>query len=864
MQPVTITLNGHEVSGYSGMTILELARESGIYIPTLCHDTHLSPVGACRVCLVEDEQSGRLVASCAIEIMPGMVINTESPRVIEHRKTIIKLMLASHPDTCLVCDKGNLCQLREIAADLGIGLIDFERIPKAATIEEVNPFIERDLSKCILCAKCIRACQELVVEGAVDYFQRGFITKPATLNDSPLEDSECTFCGTCVAMCPTGALMEKDRTYTGTSNTTVTTTCPYCGCGCSVRLEVKDNQLLRVTPGEENEINKGALCVKGSYGLGFIHAPDRLTKPLVRSDGDLEQVSWEKALATVAAEFKQIKNEYGPDSLAVLGSPRCTNEENYLLQRFARCVLGTNNIDNGGRLYKIIEPVIPGSEVNPIDAIEGSEVLIVIGADPTSSAPIIGYAIKRAVKSKGAKLILIDPRRTGLTSFTHLWLRPRIGTDTALLNSLAKVITDENLLDRDSIIQNKDNYEEWIKVLEKYSPDNVEAITGVSIEAILNAARVYATANQSTIIYGTGITQQTDGADTLKALSNLAVLTSTTEHTKSSIHALQRDCNSQGACDMGALPDFLPGYLSTTDTNVRTRFEKLWNVELPARSGLTVLEIIEQARKGNIKGMWIIGENPVLSFPNRQMVTEALSALDFLVVQDMFLTETAELANVVLPAVSFAEKGGTFTGFGGMINKVRMAINPIGESLPDWEIVLKLAESMKQPLPFSSLQQVSDEMRKVVLLDQKSQLSNKATGFLTVDYNPEKDDNKDGYPFTLLTGTTRYHHGSGTRSSRAWRLKKHSPLPLLEISESDAATLKINNGDTVSIASPANELSLPISITTTVPEGVLYIPSSFPEISVNRMFDSTLQPVTKMPSFKACKVRIERAKANDE
>src|SRR3990170_1373580 len=354
LQPVTITLDGREVSGHSGMTILELARESGIDIPTLCYDPHLTSIGACRICLVENEQTGVLVASCVTPIASGMIINTHSPRVIEHRKNIVKLLLASHPDSCLVCDKGNRCQLRQLASDMGIGLMEFQRIPQMASIEEVNPFIERDLSKCILCAKCIRACQELVVEGAIDYYQRGFANKPATLNNLPLEESECTFCGTCVALCPTGALTEKERSYRGTTKTTVQTTCPFCGCGCCISLEVKDNHIVRVLPVEEdvvypvrnssgalnpaaeqrgsisNGVNQGTLCVRGSYGCDFIHSPDRLTKPLVKMNGGFEDVAWEKVLELVAREFNRIKAEHGPDSLAVLGSPRGTNEENYL------------------------------------------------------------------------------------------------------------------------------------------------------------------------------------------------------------------------------------------------------------------------------------------------------------------------------------------------------------------------------------------------------------------------------------------------------------------------------------------------------------------------------------------------------
>ncbi|MCJ7791567.1 MAG: formate dehydrogenase subunit alpha [Dehalococcoidia bacterium] len=882
LQPITITLDGREVSGYLGMTILELAKESGVEIPTLCHDNHLPPAGACRVCLVENEQSGALLASCVTPIASGMVINTHSPRVIERRKIIVKLMLTSHPDSCLVCDKGNRCQLRQIASDLGIGLVELQRIPHMASIEEVNPFLERDLSKCILCAKCIRACQELVVEGAIDYFQRGFMTIPATLNNLPLENSECTFCGTCVALCPTGALMEKDRTYGGTTKATTETTCPFCGCGCSICLEVKDNQVVRVIPGKEDPVNHGALCVRGSYGCDFVNSSDRLTKPLVKKDNTFEEVSWEEALGQVATGFKRVKDERGSDSLAVLGSSKCTNEDNYVLQRFARCVLGTNNIDNGSRLYNSATRTGLGSSIgfpgttNYLGALGQSEVIIVIGANPDSSAPVVGYAIKRAVKYKNAKLILIDPRQTKLSSFAYLWLRPNVGTDVALLNSLAKVIIDEGLLDDEYVARKTDNFEALTKALEQYSLEYAEAITGIPAEEIRTVARLYGKATQPAIVYGTGVTQQRGGTDSVRAIANLAVLTGHIE--RGGIYALQRENNGQGACDMGVLPDFLPGYQNVADTQDRGKFEERWGVSLPTEAGLTALEIMEQAKKGKIKGMYIVGENPCLSFPHSGLITKALASLDFLVVQDMFLTETAKLANVVLPAASFAEKEGTFTNFEGRVNKVRKAIEPIGESLPDWEIVVRLADKMDYPLPFSSLQDVMSEIEELVPSyeaytdsGRQDELAYGETGrtygrqllkgfarFSPIEYTPQAGKRKSDYPFTLLTGTTLYHFGTGNRSSRAWRLRKFSPQSFVEIGETDAQKLGVSHGDKVSVISPVSKLTTIARIVDGLPEGTLFMPVSFPETPVNELFDIVLNPETKAPSLKACSVRIEK------
>ena len=889
MDTVTITLNGHEISGYPGMTILDLARESGTDIPTLCHDPLLTPVGACRLCLVEDENRGALLASCVTPIASGMVINTASPRVLERRKTIVQLMLASHPDSCLVCDKGNRCDLRKIAADIGIGQLLFQKIPQGATIEEVNPFIERDLSKCILCAKCIRADQELVVEGALDYIDRGFAAKPATLYDQPLEKSECTFCGTCVELCPTGALMEKDRPYRATARKSVDTVCPFCGCGCSISLEVKGNRLMRARPGKGGSVNQGMLCVGGSYGFDFIHSPERLSSPLLKVEGNFEEVTWERALEAVAEGFGRVKEASGPNSLAVLGSSKCTNEENYLLQRFARSVLGTNNIDNGSRLYSSAGLVGLGASIgypgstNPLSDIEQSEVILVIGADPTSSAPVVGYAIKRAVRQKGAKLLLIDPRQTKLSWFAHIWLRPKVSTDIALINALSKVIVDDGLLDDEYVSRRTDNFDAFADGLREYTPEQVEAITSVPKEDIRQAARLFAGANHASIVYGNGITQSISGSDTVAALAYLAMLTGKVGHTSGGIYALQKDCNAQGACDMGALPEFLPGYQSTGDYQARTRFEECWKTSIPADPGLTAVEMIQQAKQGNVKAMYIIGENPAMNFPDS---TDALDALEFLVVQDMFLTPTVQRANVILPAASFAEKEGTFTNFEGRVQRVRMAIEPRGGSLADWEIILRVAQQMGCPMPYSLIQQIMEEIEDLVPQYpgtgfegagvsatarnefgvasmgtkrlSRGQFPNGFDRFTPVRYVPSSDVSHDGYPFTLLLGSSLYQFGGGLRSSRSSRLRKFSAGSCVEICESDARQQGINNGSEVKVVSGHGEVVAVAKVSETVSQGMLFMPMSPSSSPAADLFSIALDPQSKTPSLKACAVRLER------
>lgn len=883
MQPVTLTINTQEVSGHPGMTILELARESGINIPTICHHSKLTPIGACRFCLVENEQNGALLASCVTPIAPGMIINTESPRVLEHRKMILKLILASHPDSCLVCDKGNQCQLRQLAADLGIGLIELDRIPQPAVTEEVNPFIVRDMSKCILCARCIRACQELVIEGAFDYFGRGFKAKPATLNNSPLEYSECTFCGTCVALCPTGALMEKEALYRGAIGNTVQTTCPYCGCGCSISLEIKDNQVARVKPAFEEQDNQEALCVKGSYGCDFIHSPKRLSKPLIKVNGDFKEATWEEALTMAAGAFEKIKEEHGADSLAVIGSANCTNEENYLLQLFARGVLGTNNIDNGSSLYynttlRAFSDTFgfPGI-TQSLKNLEQAEVILLIGANPEASAPLVSYQIKRAVKLRGAKLIVIDPRRTKLTFFADCWLQPRVGTDLALLNCLAKVIIEENLIDREFVARKTDKFQLLAEALSNYPLETGEAVTGVGVEQMRYAARLYAAAGKAAIVYGTGITQQELGVENVKALINLTLLTGNTWRKGGGLHALQRDCNAQGACDMGALPDFLPGYQHVGEAEARNIFEARWDVLLPARPGAGALEIIKQSGEGKIKGLYIAGENPLAGFPQAALVKEALASLDFLVVQDLFLTETAKLAKVVLPAAGFAEKEGTFTNLEGKVQTIHKAIDPVGESRPDWEIILQLAEAMKKPLPFSSLQQVMDEIRELVPLyrnerdvdsPEEQELWNTRFDyklplksfpcFSLAEYSPPAKASDDSYPYILLAETSLYHSGSGVRSANSRRLSKFSPSIKVRINEADAQKMGLRSGDQVRVVSPEGQLQAVAEIVGSLPEGTATLPRSAAEHSISGLFSFLPETPANTSARKTCYVRIER------
>ena len=885
MQAVTLTINQQEVSGPPGMTILELARESGIDIPTLCHHASLNPIGACRICLVENESNGALLASCVTAIAPGMIINTKSPRVLEHRRMILKLMLASHPDSCLVCDKGNRCELRQLAAEMGLGFIDLDRIPQPAVTEEVNPFLVRDMSKCILCARCIRACQELVVEGALDYYGRGFRTTPATLFQLPLEESECTFCGTCVALCPTGALIEQEPLYRGSTGTAVESTCPYCSCGCSISLEVKDNRVARVVPGKE-ENGPETLCVRGSYGCDFIHSPERLTRPLVKKEGHFKETSWGEALAIIAESLGRIKKEHGPESLAFLGSVNCTNEENYLFQRFARTVLETNNLDNGSSLYHAaarrgFSEAIGFPGINyPLEDLSCTDLIMVIGADPGSTAPLLNYEIKRAVKLRGAQLILVDPRKTSLAFLADCRLRPAAGTDLALLMGMAGVIVDEDLTDREFIARKTEGYRELLQSMNGLSLEKVAGITGISPEEIVQAARLYAAADKSAIIFGTGIMQQACGTENVKALLNLALLTGHIWRKGGGIRALLRECNAQGACDMGALPDYLPGHLHVEEPSARKKFEERWQGKLPATPGWGVLQMMEQAAKGKLKGMYIAGENPPASFPGSARAEEALGSLDFLAVQDLFMTETARLADVVLPAASFAEKDGTFTSLEGKMRKLRKAVEPPGESRPDWKIILELAAAMKLPLPFTSLEQVQKELEELISFcnydwgeenpqekpfwETRNDLRlplKRFPRFSPVEFTPPEPAGRG--EFILLAESSLFHAGSGSRSARSGRLGRFSDAVMVKINQSDAGKLGLAPGERVEVISEAGRLPALVEYSDELPVGVVSLPRSRSDCPAAVLFSSLPEQPALSSALKRCYVRIERSESDE-
>lgn len=880
MDTIAITLNGTPVSGRPGMTILELAQEVGVKIPTLCHDPSLKPVGACRVCLVEEEKSARLLASCVTPIVSGMVINTESPAVIENRKVIVKLMMASHPESCLLCDKGNRCQLRRIAADLGIGTVNYYPMPHFTVTQEVNPFIQRDLSKCILCGKCIRADQELVVVGALDYMHRGFDARPATVFDGPLETSECTFCGTCVTVCPTGALFERGKRHLGTIGVRTPSVCSYCGCGCNIYLEVHENRLISVQSRGVQDLNGRTLCVKGHYGFDYVHHPDRLRSPMIRKDGSLKEVGWDEALDYVADGLRRCHSGYGPDGIAFLGSSKCTNEENYLFQKMARVIFGTNNVDNGARILSgpSLEVLPLGAMTNPLRDLESSDVILVLGSNPSASHPVASYWIKRAVRNKGARLIVVDPRKPDLASMASVWVPVRPCMDGLLLHAIFKALIDSGAVERNPLLQEIGGLADLRESLASLSRGNVEERTGCPPSLLDSITDILLQARSPAIVYGHGITRQANATEAIRAMLNLALLKGSLGKEGGGIYPLDKENNGQGAWDMGSRPDCLPGHQPLDDETVLQGLAARWRSTIPGKVGLKAVEMIQQAQMGRVKAMYVMGENPIRAFPDAPTVRSALSSMEFLVVQDLFLTETAALAHAVLPACSFVEKSGSFTNIERRVQSIHESIEPLPQSVPDWKILCWLSKRLGYPMDYDSAAAIMDEIRTVVpqyggISSEKLKkggmfqpcpdggstgevrLSISGWGAQKLRFSParlDETESEQGKGFALLRGSTLYHFSGGTRSTRSSRLNAMKAGGGLEMNPHDAQELRLVNGDSVRVFNNRAEVSMIIKVNGSLPRGVVF--SAYFDQGVSALF--SLAPDGS--GMNLCSVQIEK------
>jgi formate dehydrogenase alpha subunit len=901
---IKLTINGREIIARKGVTVLEAALGAGVYIPTLCYDPDLKPYGGCRLCVVEIEGIRALASACTTPATDGMVVHTETPRVNQSRRITMELIIVNHHGDCLACIKNQQCELLKIAQYLGMERDHIDRLRKdtqVIPIDASHPLFIRDLNKCILCAKCVRACHDVVCHDAIDIAFRGNSATIATFGDKPIIESICKSCGECVDRCPTGALVPK---YEKIPAKEIKTICPYCGVGCSLYLGVRDNRIVSVRGARDGSVNRGSLCVKGRWGYDFINHPDRLTTPLIKKNGELKEASWDEALELVAKKLRG----YASHEIGVVTSAKCTNEENYVMQKFARAVLGTNNVDHCARLCHaptvagLAQSFGSGAMTNSIREISDAACVLAIGTNTTDDHPIIGCEVKRAVKN-GGKLIVANPREIDLCRVASLWLQHNPGTDVALLMGMMRVIVDEKLFDAAFIKDRCENFDAFRASLEDFALDFVEQVTKVPRDKIVEAARIFATHSPATILYGMGITQHSHGTDNVLATANLAMLTGNIGKPSTGVNPLRGQNNVQGACDMGALPNVYPGYQAVSDPAIREKFETVWGCSLPPSlkekfgitwacslplsPGLTLVEMLEAAYHKELKALYLVGENPALSDPDAQHVREALARLEFFVVQDIFLSETARFAHVVLPAASFAEKDGTFTNTERRVQRVRKAIEPIGDSKPDWWIICQVAQRLgAKGFDYSHPSDIMEEIRNLTpsyggisyqrlekgglqwpcpsddhpgtpILHMNSFVRGKGR-FIPLKYVPPGELPDKEYPLILTTGRSLYHFHTGTMTRKVSGLNILESEGVVEISPKDASQLGIVQGDKVKISSRRGEITAKARVTEALPSGLVFMTFHFAESAANILTNSKLDPISKIPEFKVSAVKVQK------
>jgi len=892
---VRLTIDGRTVEATAGENVLAVARRNGFDIPGLCHHDRLTPTGGCRLCLVKVDGRHGTTTACTLQAADGLAITAFDEDLEADRRSLIELLLAEHNCDCVVCEAAGRCELQDLAYRYGLdNRTRRYTLPERALpdVDESSPVLVYDPSKCILCERCVKACDEIQGKEILSYAYRG-LDAVVTAGPAGWEGSACDGCGECVQLCPTGAIREKldVRPPRAWEMEPVRTTCSYCGVGCQLDLWVHEGRIVNVT-GSDAIPNFGSTCVKGRFGHDYIQASDRLTTPLIRRDGAFVEASWDEALDLVASRLSAAKAEHGPDAIGGLSSATCTNEENYLFQKLMRAAIGTNNVDHCARLCHastvagLAAAFGSGAMTNSIAELEHAECLLVTGSNTTETHPVIANLIKRAVRYHGAKLIVVDPRQIDLVRYADLWLRQRNGTDVAWINGMMSVILREGLQDDAFIADRTEGFEDLRSVLYGSTLEEAAQVSGIPAEQLAEAARMYAHADKASIVYSMGITQHTHGTDNVLSLANLAMLTGSIGKASSGVNPLRGQNNVQGACDLGALPNVYPGYQKVTDNDVQAKFEAAWGAVPRPEVGLTIVEMMHAAADGRLKAMLVMGENPMISDPNLNHVEEALKALDFLVVQDLFLTETARLADVVLPAASFAETSGTFTNTERRVLLVNRAIDPPGDARPDWKILCDLSSRLGHAMSYGSPSEIMDEIASVspiyggihhrrldpdglqwpcptddhpgTVFLHEGTFRRGLGKFHAVPYTPSAELPDDDYPFILSTGRILEHFHTGSMSRRSDALNAYVSEPYAEIHPDDLATLGVVDGQKVRVSTRRGEIVTNARAAQRVARGSVFIPFHFVEAAANRLTNDALDPKAKIPELKVAACRLEK------
>lgn len=848
---VTLNIDGQEVSVPKGTTVIQAASRAHIDIPHLCYLEGLKSTGACRMCLVEIEGEKGLVVSCARKVREGMVARTRTERVLEARRFVLELIWSIHPGDCTTCEKSGTCELQKYTYELGIEKRRFPLIREAEyPIDTTNPLIERDLNLCILCGRCVRICQ---TQGnyVLDFVKRGIATTVTTPFDKPLQESGCNFCGSCISVCPVGCLVEKDRKFRGREweFETTQTICSLCGCDCDLLLDTMNNHIVRARP----EKRDGYLCVRGKFGWDHVLSDERVRTPLIRKNGSLTECSWNEALEYVAERLQKIKETRGPDALGGLISVSCTNETLYVFAKFVRACLGTNNIDSSARLFgfptlsDFIHSLGSAGVVSPMSEIEEADILLVLASDVMISYPAVGVKIKKAL-SRGAKVITIDPRKTKSASLSGLHLQPKAGSEADLLHDIISVLLKEGLYDKEFVARNCHNFEEF---LQSFSEEKVEDRTGVSKEEVTEAARLYGEKGRKAIIV---FSSEIGDPQLISMIADLLMLTG---RVKGGAFPCLLLSNLRGVSQVGALAEFYPGYREVQDANMRKEFEKRWGVSLSTKAGLTAVEMIEAAGS-SLFGLYIVGENPVVSFPDTTRMVKGISSLEFLVVQDIFLTETAQLADVVLPGISFVESSGTLTNAAGRTERLNKAIEPL--TRPDWQVIAELSSRLGYPMEYKSEIEIMEEIEDV--LSQGPRPPKYGFDLIKLDsgFESAREEPDSKYPYLLMAGSALFSLGDTLRTRRSKISFLESPGEgYVGISPEDAQSLGVTDGTDISISSRRGTISSTVKVQEDLPPGLVFMPTH--SLGYNILTSSSLDSSTKSPRFRLWAVQIQAKRA---
>ncbi|MCR5099965.1 MAG: formate dehydrogenase subunit alpha [Butyrivibrio sp.] len=897
---ITIMMNGTPVEVEKGTTILDAARKNDIFIPTLCYMEGVSDVGMCRLCMVEAEGFDSFLPACRTKAKEGMVITTDSERLTKYRKDILNLILANHNLDCMSCPKNGSCELQDLCNLYGIEHSEYKGSKgikeKINRIVDDNPFLSYDPSKCIHCERCINICHNIAGNGVLKLGRSGNQLTIQPPFGPDYKTSECESCGNCASVCPTGALtLKRRRTYRSWETVKVKTTCPHCATGCQYYLVVKDNKIVDVEAAK-GPSNNFRLCVKGRSGsFDFVHASDRLTKPLIRDrkTNEFREASWDEAISYTAENFMKLKKEYGGDSLAGFACSRSANEDIYMVQKMVRTCFGTNNTDNCARVCHsatvagLAKTLGSGAMTNPIsDITKDVDCILLVGSNPEEAHPVVGMRIRKALRN-GTRLIVVDPRDIGLSKSADIHLKLRPGTNVAFANGMMHVMIKEDLIDHEYIDKFTEGFEEIKKLVEDYTPEKVGEICHIDPDKLVEAARMYANAKKAPIIYCLGVTEHSTGTEGVMSMSNMAALCGKIGKSGCGVNPLRGQNNVQGACDMGAQPTDYPGYQKVDNPEVQKKFEDAWGVKLSPTPGLKATEVFPAAIEGKIKGLYICGEDPIVSDPDSHHIEKALQSLDFFVVQDLFMTKTAKYADVILPAISYAEKEGTFTNTERRVQRIRKAVTLEGDMRPDTDILIDLMNAMGYPQKYLTPSEIMDEVAELTpsfhgisfeRLDKEGGLQwpcpekdHPGTPIMHVgkpvrgrvllypaEYKASQELPDEKYPYILTTGRILYHYNAAAMTSRAPGLVDLAGEGFIEINFNDAQKLGIENGERIRVSSRRGEITATARVGRKVSEGETWMPFHFEDSPVNVLTNAALDSFARIPEYKVCAVSIAK------